>query len=216
MSCVTVSVRPFSARERARGVHVARVEDVLGRRAEERHVEAELGGDDERRVGDRGVERLRVVRPREEELLAVGRAEALLHRERERELLARVRDRLHVDDRHRRVLREALDDVVLAVVLPALELGERAHGDEVAVAREHARDLLDVLLGLAVHDDAVAELDGPRALAGLEHDGVAAHLEDADLERRARAERRVEEDERDALARRGPRRRPARRSFGSP
>src|SRR6202012_1159850 len=47
---------------------------------------------------------------------------------------------------------------------------------------------------------AVLELDRARALARLEDDGMAAHLEHADLERRARAERRVEEHERDALA----------------
>ena len=109
-----------------------------------------------------------------------------------------------------------LDDEVLAVVLPALELRERADRDEVAVAREHAGDLLDVLLGLGVHHHAVAVLDGPGALAGLEDDGVAAHLEDADLERRARAQRRIEEDERDALAREIPGAERARPSCASP
>ena len=186
---------------RPRGIHVARVEHVLGRWTEERDVEAELRRDDQRRVRDRGVERLRVVGPGQEELLAVRRAEPLLERERERELLTGMRDRLHVQDGDGGVLREGVDDGVLAIVLPALELGERAHRDEVAIAREHARDLLDVLLGLAVHDDAVAVLDGPGALAGLEDDGVAAHLEHADLERRASPQRRIEEDERDALAR---------------
>ena len=138
MSWVTVSERPFAAAFCARRVHVARVEHVLGRwgRAASRRCPS-LRGDDQRRVGDRGVERLRVVRPREDELLAVESVpRRSLQRERERELLARVRDRLHVDDRHRRVAaRSPSITRSCAVVLPALELREGAHADEVDVAR---------------------------------------------------------------------------------
>jgi len=57
-----------------------------------------------------------------------------------------------------------------------------------------------VLLRLTVHRDAVAVFDRPRALSRLEDDRVATHLEDANLERRARTQRRIEEDERHLLA----------------
>ena len=99
-----------------------------------------------------------------------------------------------------RVLREALQHLVLAVVLPVDELREGAHADQVDVAAEHPRDLGDVLLGLAVHHRAEVELDRPRVLARLQHHRVAAELEGAELEAGARAQRRVEEHQRDRLA----------------
>jgi hypothetical protein len=180
--------------------HVTIVEAVLGGRAQQRDVHAELGGDDQRRVGDRGVERLGVVGPGQGQVLAVERAEVLLHRQRERQLLTRVGDRLHVDDGDGRVAGERGDDGVLAVDLPALELGERAHGDRVDVARQDPRDLPHVLLGLAVHHDVVVELDRPGALARLEHDRLAAELMHAELEAGAGPQRRVEEQQGDRLA----------------
>ena len=141
-----------------------------------------------------------MVGPGEEQLLAVEAAELLLHGQGERELLTGVGDRLHVDDGDGGVAGEGLDDAVLAVDLPALELGEGAHGDRVDVAGQDARDLPHVLLGLAVHDDVVVELDRPGALAGLEHDGLAAELMHAELEAGAGAQRGVEEQQGDRLA----------------
>ncbi len=123
--------------------------------------------------------------------------EVLLQREDMRQFLHRMGDRLHVDDRHGRVLRERVDHTVFAVDRPVLELRERAHADQVDVARQHARDFGDVLLGFAVHDRAGVELDRPGVLAGLQDDRVAAELKGAEFEARARAHRRVEEQQRD-------------------
>ena len=86
-----------------------------------------------------------------------------------------------------RVLREALQHAVLAVERPVEELRERAHADQVDVARQHARDFGDVLLGLAVHHRAQVEFDRPRVLARLQHHRMAAELERAQLETGARA-----------------------------
>ena len=86
-------------------------------------------------------------------------------------------------------LAKPLQHAVLAVDRPVDELRERAHADQVDVARQHLRHFGDVLLGLAVHHRAEVELDRPRVLARLQHDGVAAELERAELEAGARAQR---------------------------
>ena len=144
--------------------------------------------------------RLRVVRPRQHELLAVGLPQLLLQGHHQRQLLTWVGDGLHVDDGDGGELREGGDDLVLAVDRPVLELREGADGDAVDVARQHPSDLAHVLFGLLVHDHAVVELDGPGALAGLEDDGLHAEVVGAELEAGARAQRRVEEDQGDRLA----------------
>jgi hypothetical protein len=110
------------------------------------------------------------------------------------EFLAGVDDRLHVDHRHRRVADEAREHAVFQVHAPVDELRERADGDHVAVSREHACCLADVLLCVTVHDAPLVEGHLPTALAGLEDDGVGAELERADLEGAARAQRGVEEE----------------------
>jgi hypothetical protein len=71
------------------------------------------------------------------------------------------------------------------------------HADQVAVARQHLRDLGHVLLGIAVHHRVRLEFDAPGILARRQHDRVRAQLPGADLERAARAHRRIEEQQRD-------------------
>src|SRR5262245_25571372 len=90
---------------------------------------------------------------------------------------------------------ERLDQRVFTVVLPVLEAGECAHRDEVAVARQHSGDLDDMLLGLTVHYLSKIELDSPHAVARLEDDRRGAQLGGADLERGARAQRAVQEQQ---------------------
>ena len=141
-----------------------------------------------------------MVGPGQHVLAALEIAEVLLERQDVRELLARMRDRLHVDHRHVGIFGERVQHAVLAVDRPVLELRERAHADQIDVARQHARDFGDVLFLVAVHDGAGAELDRPRVLARREHDRVAAELERAELEARARAHRRIEEQQRDRFA----------------
>ena len=75
--------------------------------------------DENAQWGNIAADRLRSLVERIERL-AVGRkgerhAEPLLHRHPERELLTGMGDRLQVDHRHRRVLREALHDAVAAL-----------------------------------------------------------------------------------------------------
>ena len=94
----------------------------------------------QRGVGDGGVERLRVVGPGQHVLLA---ARSLVPKcscsaSDVRQLLARMGDRLHVDHRHRRVLRERCEHAVLAVDRPvARTSGTRARrsGRRSATAR---------------------------------------------------------------------------------
>ena len=207
--CAAIGLRGIVAdRERAavlldvlpREIHVALIEHIFRRRAEQRHVHAVARRDHECRVGDRRVQRARMISPRQHVFAALEIAEMLLQREDVRELLARMRDRLHVDDRHRRVFRERFQHAVLTIKRPVLEFRKCADADQVDVPREHARDFGDVLFLLAVHDRAGAEFDRPRVLAGREHDRVAAELERAKLEARARAHRSVEEQERDRFA----------------
>ncbi len=185
-----------------RPAHVALVEHVVRRRTQQGHVHAQSRGDGQRGIGDGGVERLRVVGPGQHVLLPaqVGRAEVLLQRLRVRQLLARMGDGLHVDDRHRGVLRERAQHLVLPVLGPVAELREGAHADHVHVAAKHARDFGDVLLGLAIHHRAQLELDRPGVLAGLQHDRVPAELERAQLEAGAGPQRGIEEHQRDGLA----------------
>ena len=116
------------------------------------------------------------------------------------QFLAGMGDRFHVDDRHRRVFRERPQHHVLAVVGPVDELREGAHADQIDIAAQHLRHFLDVLLGVAVHDRAEVELDRPGVLARLQHDGVAAQLEGAQLEAGAGAHGGVEEHQGDGLA----------------
>src|SRR4051812_23556445 len=99
-----------------------------------------------------------------------------------------MRDRLHVDHRYGGVPRELGDHEILAILFPALEFWKRTHADEIAVARENPRDLLDVLLRVTIHHHPVAILDRPGTFPGLEDDGVTAQLEDANLERRTCAQ----------------------------
>jgi hypothetical protein len=127
-------------------------------------------------------------------------AQPLAHGQRVGQFLARMGDGLHVDHRHRGVAGESLDHPVLAVFRPVLELRERAHGDEIDVAAQHARHFGDVFLGLAIHHLAGREGDRPGILAGREHHRVSAELERAELEAGARAHRRVEEQQGDRLA----------------
>ena len=183
-------------------LHVARIKKIFVGGTQQGHVHAHAGGDGQRRIGHRGVQRLRVVGPGQHILLAaqVAGAEAFLQRQRVRQLLAGMGDGLHVDDRHRRILRKGLQDDVLAVALPVDELRERAHADQVHVAPQHPRHFRDVLFGVAVHHRAEVEFDRPGVLARLQHDGMPAQLERAQLEAGAGAHRRVEEHQRDRAA----------------
>ncbi|MNV50586.1 hypothetical protein D3C71_1426040 [compost metagenome] len=120
-------------------------------------------------------------------------AEVLLQRHHVGQFLARVGDGFHVDHRHRRVLGEALEHDVFAVLGPVDELGEGAHGDQVTVAAQHLGHFGDVFLGVPVHHRAQVELDRPGILARLQHDRVPAQLEGTQLEAGAGAHGRVEE-----------------------
>ncbi len=181
----------------AAGRHVALVQHVFGRRAKQGDVHAHAGRDQERRVRHRRIEGLGMVGPGQHVLAPAQLAEAFAHRHRMGEFLARMGDGLEIDHRHRGVAREGLDDEVFAIHRPVDEFRERAHADQVAVARQHARDFGHVFLGLAVHHLARFELDAPGILARCQHDGVPAELPGADLEGTARAHRGVEEQQRD-------------------
>ena len=168
-----VSHRKAAAARRGvllRRLHEALVEHVLGTWTKQADVHPVLRGDHHHRVSHRCAERLRVPCPGEAQLLSLQLAHPLLERHRQRQLLAGVNDRLHVDDRNFRMPGERLDQRVFTVVLPVLEAGECAHRDEVAVARQHFGDLDDMLLGLAVHYLSGIELDPPHAVARLQDD----------------------------------------------
>ncbi|MNM45626.1 hypothetical protein D3C81_565520 [compost metagenome] len=109
-------------------------------------------------------------------------------------------DGLHVDDRHRRILGEALEHLVLTVQRPVDELRECTHADQVDVTAQHLGHFSDVLLGVTVHHRAEVELDRPRILARLQHHRVAAQLERPQLEAGAGAHGGVEEHQGDRLA----------------
>ena len=162
-----------------RPVHVALVEHVLRCRAQQGHVHAHARGDGQRRIGNGGIERLRVVSPGQHVFPAaqVRCLEVFLQRHHVREFLAGMGDRLHVDHRHRGVCGETAQHLVLAIDGPVDELRERTHADHVDIARQHLRHFDDVLLGFAIHDCAEVELDRPGILARLQHHRMAAEME---------------------------------------
>ncbi len=143
-----------------------------------------------------------MIGPGQHVLLAaqIGGAEVFLQRQRVRQFLAGMGDRLHVDHRHRRIPGERLQHDVLAVMGPVDELRERAHADQVDIAAQHLRHLGDVLLGIAVHHRAQVELDRPRVLARLQDHRMPAQLEGAQLETGAGAHGGIEEHQRDRFA----------------
>ena len=91
-------------------------------------------------------------------------------------------DGLHVDDGYRGVRGERADHPVLAIRAPVLERREGTQRNQVAVAREYAGHLGNVLFGIAVHHGARLEFDAPGVLARLQHDGYPAELLHAQFE----------------------------------
>ena len=82
-----------------------------------------------------------------------------------------------------------------------LALGERTDAERVAVRREHGDRFAHVLGRAAVHDGAGARFDLPRALARASRRTPAAEPHHAGLERRERAQRRIQEQQTEDLAR---------------
>src|SRR5262245_34891375 len=81
------------------------------------------------------------------------------------------------------------------MIVSMLMTGTFACRASAAVARQHSGDLDDMLLGLAVHYLSEIELDSPHAVARLEDDRRGAQLGGADLERGARAQRAIQEQQ---------------------
>jgi hypothetical protein len=108
-------------------------------------------------------------------------------------------DGLHVDDRDVGVLGEGVEDDVLSILLPVLELGEGADPDQIAVAGQHLDRLLDVLLGVAQHHGPFLELERPHATRRGEDHGMPAQLVGPHVERGACPQGVVEEEEGDRL-----------------
>ncbi len=78
---------------------------------------------------------------------------------------------------------------------------ELADAERVDVARQRSRGVLHVLLGAAVHHDLFLGLEVVHLAVGEDVDAVAAELDGRHLERDARAETAVEEQEAQRLAR---------------
>ena len=95
----------------------------------------------------------------------------------------------------------ALNAVSARSLLQILAVRERADAQGVAVGREHRNAFAHVLRGRAVHHGAETSFELPRALARRDHERRATQLRHASLERRQRAQRRVEEHEPENLAR---------------
>ena len=106
---------------------------------------------------------------------------------------------LHEEHRTAAVLDELLEYLLFVVVLAALEAGEGAHTDDVAVAAHHGNSLQKVFALVALHDDSTLGLQFPRPLVHIEHDDVHAEVEGCLLGGEAGAQRVVEEDEHGGL-----------------
>ena len=132
--------------------------------------------------------------------LAVELAEPFLQRHHMGHLLTGMGDGLHVDDRHIRVFREGVQDLVLAVFLPVHEFRESANADHVAIARQHLRRLFHMLFGVAVHDGAVLEFQGPHAARRRQHHRVPAQLIRPHIKGCAGSQAVVQEQKRNGLA----------------
>ena len=119
-----------------------------------------------------------------------------------------IHGRFQIDERFVAQLVDHAEQALVEILFEILALGERAHAERIAVRRQHRDALANVLGRRPVHDGVQPGLELPGSLSGRDDEGVAAQPRHARLERGQGAQRGVEENQPQDLARERPRLRP--------
>src|SRR5437660_3976090 len=142
-----------------------------------------------------------MVHPREHEPAAPRHAEIIHRLPIGQRLTWMVDCRLEIDERLVDQTRHCVNCGLRQIVGQVLALGERADAQRVAVGGEHRDALPHMFGGGAIHHDRRPRLELPGALARGDHERAAAEPGHSGLERGEGAQRGVEEDEPENLAR---------------
>ena len=106
---------------------------------------------------------------------------------------------LHKEHGLTRVLDKLIENLLVVVVLAALELRERAHTDNIAIARHHGNSLEQVFALVAIHNHTALGFEFPRALVHIQHDDIHTEVHRRLLGAQTGAKAIVEEDEQGGL-----------------
>ena len=103
--------------------------------------------------------------------------------------------RLHIDDGLVDQADHFLERGLVQIRLEVRAARERANAQSVTIVGQYGHAFADMFRRRAIHDGAASRLELPGALAGGDHEGVAAEARHRRLERRERAQRRIEEQQ---------------------
>ena len=122
--------------------------------------------------------------------------------------------RLHIDDGFVDEADHFLERGFVQIRLEVRAAGERPDAQSVTIVGQYGHSFAHMLRGCAIHDRAAPRLELPGALAGGDHEGVAAQPRHRRLHRRERAQRGIEEQQAEDLAGERMRLRLLRQTFG--